>query len=154
MSNITIQINSLEALERLIGNDNELEISIRNSVVQSFAGRHLKALANESLMKSMALDINKYIETKFFQTIGEGWSKKVVLKQSLQNELDEMVKKIFDNIMRETIQTILDEKKTVAHIDTVLERRVNYIMEELSEKVIEENLNKLVNKRIKEQFGL
>jgi hypothetical protein len=33
---VKIQINSLEALERLIGNDNNLEIDIRNSIVQNF----------------------------------------------------------------------------------------------------------------------
>ena len=37
-----IQINSLEALERLIGGDTELEIEVRNSIVQEFAKKYLK----------------------------------------------------------------------------------------------------------------
>ena len=41
-----IQINSLDALERLIGGDTELEIEVRNSVIQKFAEKHLKPLAN------------------------------------------------------------------------------------------------------------
>lgn len=36
-----IQINSLEALERLIGGDTELEIDIRNSIVHKFTQKHL-----------------------------------------------------------------------------------------------------------------
>lgn len=40
-----IQINSLEALERLIGGDSELEFEIRNNVAQDFAKKHLKAVA-------------------------------------------------------------------------------------------------------------
>jgi hypothetical protein len=41
----TIQINSLEALERLIGNDTELEMDIRRNIVEEFCKRHLKTLA-------------------------------------------------------------------------------------------------------------
>ena len=44
MNSVTIQINSLEALERLIGNDAELEINIRNAIVQKFTKKHLKAI--------------------------------------------------------------------------------------------------------------
>ena len=40
-----IQINSLEAVERLIGGDTEVEIEVRNSVVQEFAKKHLKAVS-------------------------------------------------------------------------------------------------------------
>lgn len=45
-----IQINSLEALERLIGGDTELEIEVRNSIVQEFAKKYLKGIINEELM--------------------------------------------------------------------------------------------------------
>ena len=39
---VKIQINSLEALERLIGGDPSLEFDIRNNVAQKFAAKHLK----------------------------------------------------------------------------------------------------------------
>ena len=39
-----IQINSLEALERLIGGDTQVEIEIRNSIVQEFTKKYLKSL--------------------------------------------------------------------------------------------------------------
>ncbi len=45
---LTIQINSLEALERLIGGDSQVEIDVRNNIVQAFAEKHLKALAGSS----------------------------------------------------------------------------------------------------------
>jgi len=44
-----IQINSLEALERLIGGDTQVEIEIRNSIVQEFTKKYLKALVNETI---------------------------------------------------------------------------------------------------------
>jgi hypothetical protein len=40
----------LEALERLIGGDSEVEVESRNSVVQKFAETHLKAIANSTNM--------------------------------------------------------------------------------------------------------
>lgn len=43
-NNITIQLNSLEALERLIGSDDQLEIAVRNSVISTFTSKHLKGL--------------------------------------------------------------------------------------------------------------
>jgi len=44
-----IQINSLAALERLIGNDTEMEIELRNSIVQEFTKKHLRSIAEEKL---------------------------------------------------------------------------------------------------------
>ncbi len=43
---VKIQINSLEALERLLGGDTTLEVEIRQSVVQQFAKAHLKPFEN------------------------------------------------------------------------------------------------------------
>jgi hypothetical protein len=43
---IKLQINSLDALERLIGGDNEVELELRNWVVQAFAKKHLKIAAS------------------------------------------------------------------------------------------------------------
>ena len=46
---IKIQINSLEALERLIGGDTELELELRKSCVYEFAKRHLKHIGEEEI---------------------------------------------------------------------------------------------------------
>lgn len=43
MSSVTIQINSLEALERLIGGDAALEVDLRKSVVHAFIRKHCSA---------------------------------------------------------------------------------------------------------------
>ena len=42
---IVLQINSLKALERLIGGDSELEIGVRNSIVQEFSKKHFIILS-------------------------------------------------------------------------------------------------------------
>ena len=43
MSKVVLQINSIDVIERLIGGDSEVEVDIRNNVVQRFAEKHLKA---------------------------------------------------------------------------------------------------------------
>ncbi len=49
---VKLQINSKEALERLIGGDSQLEIELRNSIVQEFAEKYLKAVANSEVIDS------------------------------------------------------------------------------------------------------
>jgi len=66
---IKIQINSLEALERLIGGDNELELQIRTSIVHEFTNKHLKSLATSKLMKDTENAIMNEIENQFFDLL-------------------------------------------------------------------------------------
>jgi hypothetical protein len=49
---VKIQINSLEALERLIGGDSELEIEMRKSIAYDFTTKHLKSLANDPAVQA------------------------------------------------------------------------------------------------------
>jgi hypothetical protein len=71
---VKIQINSLEALERLIGNDNELEIQIRGSIVQEFTKKHLRSLATTELVEGAKKSIAYLVKTEFFE--GREWTHK------------------------------------------------------------------------------
>lgn len=70
---IKIQINSLEALERLLGGDDELEIEVRKSVIEAFGKGFVKSAANAreiaaeiSETRKMALEaIQKEAERSF-----------------------------------------------------------------------------------------
>ena len=66
---IKIQINSLEAVERLIGGDNEIEIQVRNSIVNDFTKRHLKGVVSEKMSK----DISKAIENELLKEVKLGY---------------------------------------------------------------------------------
>ena len=48
-SNITIQINNLAALERLLGGDSALEVSLRDSVAAKFADEHMMGLIKSKI---------------------------------------------------------------------------------------------------------
>ena len=59
-----IQMNNLEALERLIGGESEVEMDIRASIVDAFCKKHLKSIANEEFVKRMAEAVKTEINGK------------------------------------------------------------------------------------------
>jgi hypothetical protein len=68
---IKIQINSLKALERLIGGDNEIEIEIRNNIVQEFSKRYLKSIVSDRLILRVKEDLEADIIKSANEQFGE-----------------------------------------------------------------------------------
>jgi hypothetical protein len=70
-----IQINSLEALERLIGGDSELEVEMRKSIAYDFTTKHLKALANDpyvmAKMEEARHELRKIVDENVKARIGQ-----------------------------------------------------------------------------------
>lgn len=149
-----IQINSLEALERLIGGDSELEIEIRNSVVQQFSKKHLKSLATDDLMKSAEQSVCNEVESKFFDIIEGRFSKTKVFKKEVLNDLENFIKNKASNELRSIINDILEEYKQIEKINNAIEESVTNIMNSLTETRLNYKIDKLVEKRIKEKLGI
>jgi poly-D-alanine transfer protein DltD len=149
-----IQINSLEALERLIGNDNELEIEIRNSVVQNFVTKHLKSLAREAVVKNAAEATQEAIKAEFFDVVGTGWNKKIQFKEDVLKELKIDLEYRVKQEMSKLISEILEREKTLELLQSKLNSAAGYIIEELSKETLERRLNILIESRIKAKLGL
>ena len=49
-----LQLNSLAALERLIGGDTDVEVEIRNNVIQAFANKYLKIGVEDMVRKELS----------------------------------------------------------------------------------------------------
>ena len=58
---VTLQINSMAALERLLGGDTEMEVSLRNSIAAQFVDAHLEALTTEAVREA-SRDIQKIVK--------------------------------------------------------------------------------------------
>ncbi len=147
-SKLTLQINDLSALERLIGGDSEVEIDIRNSVVQKFAEKHLKSVANSGtlaqifrnleteiknqtgleLSKSIATFNNYYGSTLFDVKLRP--EVQAVITQHIRNETGKIIEAEADKIL----QTIKEE------IDKRVEERTRY----MSARYIDEEVKKRV----------
>ncbi len=147
-----IQINNLEALERLIGGDTELEMEIRNSVVQDFSKKHLKIVAKEMLDKGMLSETERFIQNEFF--LKDSWGR---IKSFSPKYRELIEKQITDAIRREVdlaIRDILEYDTLKQTIRDRLELTVEYINTELKSSELERRLNEMVNKRLKDSLGL
>jgi len=149
-----IQINSLEALERLIGNDNELEIEIRNSIVANFTKKYLKDLAKSDLMTDTAKAIQEEIKTEFFETLKEGYRTKTVFKDDLLSEFREKLRYTAQKELSAVVSELVNEYKVEATIKAKLDSTVDWITEQLGHIELEKRLEKLVDARLKEKLGL
>lgn len=132
-----IQINSLAALERLIGGDTEVEIAIRGNIVQEFAKKHLKAVANSATINSNLLqyreELKRVLESAVAQNIGEfktewGQVKLVRLRSEIQEQLNSAVATANRALVQETVDKKLTEidldKRVNAAVNTQVEERI------------------------------
>lgn len=153
---IKIQLNSLDSLERLIGGDTEIELSIRNNIVQEFTKKHLKALVNDDIIVKNVAKVKNDLE---FQWLNEFYDKskpnyyteKFTLKDSVKKALKKELDDITEELVREMKDKIHEDvKKQLSEFANAIADRItnNYYEEMINSKVkiklkeISENLNK------------
>ena len=153
MNNLTIQINNLSALERLIGGNSEVEIEVRNSVIQKFAEKHLKAMANcepvTSTLKTIKESILGYVKQKvdteiatfkkdYYNNITE-----VKLNPAIHAELDRQIRSKMDTFVFETIQASVKKWSDEMKIDERIEKRVAYFTDGYIRDEVKKRIEKL-----------
>lgn len=151
-----IQINSLEALERLIGNDNELEIQIRQSVVQDFTRKHLKSLAKLDLIENIGRAVKEEVEKEFFDVVRDNWGsvRKTAFKENVVAELKNDLRREAYRVLEALVVEVVNENKPKERIEEKLRYAVDDIENRLSDSVLNGKLDKMVDARIKERLGL
>jgi hypothetical protein len=131
-----IQINSLEALERLIGGDTEVELEIRNNIVQEFAKKNLKALVNEGTITAVATEIenklkrdaSSIITAKFGNLSGDYWNRNFILSRECTAALNNAAEDAFRTRISSTwseIERRLIERYSEEYIQTQISRSVD-----------------------------
>lgn len=149
---VKIQINSLEALERLIGSDTELEVELRTAIVQNFTNRHLKNIANEEIVKGASQAITRQVDNMFFD-ITDGYYKKYELKDTIRKKFEDAAELTVSRIIRENIEALLEEK-VYSKLRRHLEDSAEWITDQIKEKIVEDKLDRLVSQKIKEKLNL
>ena len=99
MTPVKIQINNLEALERLLGNDTELEAEIRKSIAYDFTKKHLKNLVTEDFVKKTEKALSSELADVFL-TNESHYPYKVKLSNEGKEKLSTYIK---DNISKKTL---------------------------------------------------
>ena len=150
-----IQINSLAALERLIGGDSELEIEIRNSIVQEFTKKYLKSVAEKVLESEVAV-LTKGIKETFQQeaqsAIGEMknsgyYSQTFVPNESFKKAITEQVQQQVDKQISAAIDARFTEvaKKGV---EEQIDYRIKRLMADSFGRTIEEKLKEAMTSKL------
>lgn len=150
MPNLTLQINSKQALERLIGGDSELEVTLRNNIVQEFAKTHLKKLvpalesstAFTELKNGVRKEVTKAIQQQtisFKEYYAGGGLYDVKLRPEIQEVIDREVKKAISGVIRVACDEAL-AKYTEEFITKVVAAQIDH------------NLKVIIGDKVKERL--
>ncbi len=113
---IKLQINSKDALERLIGGDTQLEMEIRNNIVQEFTNKRLKGLINVELEKRVIDESLDKLFSDYKTAYGHGGvrltkDQKIVIADLIEQTIKDLVKSEIEDffIKSERIKKLLED---------------------------------------------
>lgn len=158
---IIIQINSVKALERLLGDgDNEFTMAVRNSVAQAFANRHFNALSkmpeieaavreSKELAKGARQEIlnksKRLLEEElgiFIKQANYPYSEVLTLNPSTIEKLKAITRSEVSDIILNTVKEYLNE----LNIPLMVTKQVDYQIETGVQKKIKEGVETALNK--------
>jgi hypothetical protein len=154
---VKIQINSLDALERLIGGDSELEFDIRQSVVENFTKKHLNKLVNEELIAKASIAVKNEINRTFFKTVKSDSryrSDDIVFKKEYLDKFKDELQYKAKDVLSKTVEDAIELVNNKETIEAALARATDYIVNSLTEANLTSRLNRMVNAKLKERLGL
>ena len=154
MSGIKIQLNSPSALERLIGGETQLEIDIRNSIAQEFSQKYIKNIVSTQLQNIAANQIIEILKEEGYlqKTLLNNY--KLVAGDHLNNILKVQVEKQVINTIADTVNLSEAMKNFTENVNKQIEASSNYITNQLTDRILEAKINKLVDEKIKQKLGL
>lgn len=137
-SGVTLQINSLAALERLLGGDNELTTSIRKSVAATFARNYMMDLVRKEfaqkdaeLKKSVADEVAKACMQKTRDSTN--WSPVFELTPAVKEKIRTEVGALLNNMVRDEV--VRQSNALMALMNEELEKLRARIPEMVAQKV-------------------
>lgn len=135
---LTIQINNLQALERLLGGDTQWEMDIRKSTAVAFARRHFENLPDDPKLwqelASLKAALKKLVDDRIRAEIAtlkgsgyyEQWDLNADIKTSIQAEVNKVVQNMRDNAITEAV----DKAVTAYFEKTDLDKRITKAVED------------------------
>lgn len=146
-----IQINSLEALERLIGGDSSVEIDIRQSVVEAFTRKHLKSIANQSFVEKISTALKKELEEEFVKEVKNGnWNTTPYLTDKTKELLDKNISFRY----QDAISTAVSDYFNKSDLAKTIEEKSEWVAKHLTEKVLNDRFDAQVDLEIKKRLGI
>lgn len=166
-SAVTLQINSKAALERLLGNDTTLEVSLRHAVAAAFARQHLEHIALEALkqeeaqmrekvkaMVAEALTVEERDTLSWARTLKLTPEGKALVKAELETRVAEYVRDQASAVNKQITEQILAHTKTIPALveqkfkrtfDEAVETKVRARLIEIRKLLPEEEETRKIN---------
>lgn len=139
---------SAEALVAMIGGNTEVEIEVRNGIIQEFAKKHLTPLVNDEKIK----DLYRRITTNLQETVNDAlqphlqpyftkdsWSSKITLNKKFTEEIKDVARRVVD----ETIHAIVADEVAKIDIESLLQRRIDFAVKSRIDSGIAAELKKV-----------
>lgn len=136
------------ALERLLGGNSDLEVGLRQQIVEEFAKKHLKQLVNEPtiamLVSKVKDEIKKYVGEEVWDW-RTGEFKAVIhshitelMKKSLSVVIDQLAKFSFDELIT-SYQKVSDDRITRYELKLMnaVNAKIDNLLKELDRKLDE-----------------
>lgn len=153
----------LPALERLLGNDTELETELRNSIVHTFSTKYLKGVLTGEIIKAVINELRgellafkqvmkAEIHDKYIETIGGSWNGKFQLTTSAIADLkkqfiNELFKDFSIDITTELRELKDRELQRVKDTSEICNKSLKSTLE-----IKEKELDKLIDEAVKKRF--
>lgn len=144
------------ALERLLGGDTEVEVKLRQGVVEEFAKRHLvKVLKDESFAKFLAAEkkvIEARLEAALHEHIGQiktepgGFLGRDKITVYLQREMKDAIEIEAEKRVAEVVKKTVDE--IWARREPQITREVYRLLSEKTDRLTEALVKDLVQQRL------
>ncbi len=144
----TLQINSLDALERLLGGDTELEVSMRQGVASAFAVRYLTGVITPEMQKAVTDEVAQRTQAALIETCGKfgAFARRNGIRFDLHPSFIDGIKaetvKAVDARVQELVTGAI--KAAVERYESTVEREVN--------RSVSVRLEAVIERRVKEKF--
>lgn len=147
------------ALKAAIGGDSEVELELRNAIVQEFTKKHLKPLASEAYVQQAKAEIIRAIQKEItailpLKEVRERYTSAWVLDEStpLGKEMKDEIEKIVTRSIREQFNQAIEQYANKL-LQNDLEKRLLTKVEEYLGRVITSKIEQMVVKVVGERVA-
>lgn len=141
-----IQINSKEALERLIGDDKEMEIAIKNTIIDRFAKQYLKSVANSEIVRELKVAVLAEVEAEVARHV-ERLPTYGISCFKARTELKEAIKNAAKEALRDLVKETIEEQ--MSDVEKEVKQLLGYKLDIICDKVSEQNIDRLVQRKLR-----
>lgn len=148
---MTLQINSIEALERLLGGDSQLEIEARNSIIQQFASKHLKSLINADAIKQEAERLKKDAHDLLSKLVSDAAleqnryrGEKAALSQDVIGLIKSNARTQCSDLISDAVREAVHEFAKTNEFQEMIQKNINVQFEEKIRCAVRDRISKVI----------